>query len=141
MQKRLLEILACPIDKHYPLELLEFELREEVIVSGVLLCDKCGRYYPITDEIPVMLPDALRNKKEDLAFLEKWKDRLPDKVVRGGKPWAPCGTFVVEGTQHGTVVRLNAPYEFQQGDTWKVFKQLPGKEEPGPAVLVPTANA
>ena len=62
-------------------------------------------------------------------------------LVRGGKPWAPCGTFVVQGTQHGTVVRLNAPYEFQKGDTWKVFKQLPGKAEPGPAVLVPTANA
>jgi hypothetical protein len=62
-------------------------------------------------------------------------------LVRDGKPWAPCGVFVVQGTQHGTVVRLNAPYEFQKGDTWKVFKQLPGREEPGPAVLVPTANA
>lgn len=88
MQRKLLDILACPIDKHYPLQLLEFELREGTIVSGVLLCDKCSRYYPITDEIPVMLPDNLRNRKEDLAFLEKWKDKIPDKVVHGGKPWS-----------------------------------------------------
>ena len=88
MQRKLLDILACPVDKHFPLELLELGLREEVVVDGVLLCPECGRYYPISEEIPVMLPDDLRTKKEDLAFLEKWKERLPDKVVHGGKPWS-----------------------------------------------------
>ncbi len=87
MQRKLLDILACPIDKHSPLQLLEFEARDVVVVSGVLLCDQCRRYYPIIDEIPVMLPDNLRNRKEDLEFLEKWKDRMPGEVVRGGKPW------------------------------------------------------
>ena len=88
MQRRLLDILACPIDKHYPLQLIELELREDLIVSGALLCDRCGRYYPIIDEIPVMLPDNLRNRKEDIAYLERWKEKLPDKVVHGGKPWS-----------------------------------------------------
>ena len=86
MQRKLLDILACPIDKHYPLELLEFELKGDLILHGVLLCSECGRYYPIVDEIPVMLPDNLRNRKEDLAFLERWKGRIPEAVVRGGKP-------------------------------------------------------
>jgi hypothetical protein len=40
------------------------------------------------DEIPVMLPDNLRNKKEDVEFLEKWKSKLPERVVHGGKPWS-----------------------------------------------------
>ncbi len=88
MQRKLLDILACPIDKHYPLELLEFSVKDQLVVDGVLMCKECGRYYPITDEIPVMLPDGLRNRKEDLAFLEKWKGRIPDKVVHGGKPWS-----------------------------------------------------
>lgn len=88
MQRKLLDILACPIDKHYPLQLLDFEVKEDIIVSGVLLCDQCDRYYPIVDEIPVMLPDNLRNKKEDVAFLEKWKGKLPEKIVHGGKPWS-----------------------------------------------------
>ncbi len=87
MQRRLLDILACPMDKHYPLELLDFVLKGDVIVEGVLICSDCGRYYPIIDEIPVMLPDNLRNKKEDLAFLEEWSSKLPDGVVHGGKPW------------------------------------------------------
>ncbi len=88
MQRRLLDILACPIDKHYPLGLLEFEVKGDVIVEGVLTCDECDRYYPIMDEIPVMLPDNLRNRKEDLGFLEKWGAKLPEKVVHGGKPWS-----------------------------------------------------
>jgi len=88
VQRKLLDILACPIDKHYPIELLEFNATGDIIVDGVLLCSECGRYYPIVEEIPVMLPDKLRNKKEDLAFIEKWSNSLPEKVVHGGKPWS-----------------------------------------------------
>jgi len=32
-----MDILACPIDKHYPLELHVFEEKEE-IVEGVIIC-------------------------------------------------------------------------------------------------------
>ncbi len=88
MQRKLLDILACPVDKQSPLQLREFESKGEVVVSGVLVCTKCNRYYPITDEIPVMLPDSLRSMKEDLAFLARWKDGLPQDVVYGGKPWS-----------------------------------------------------
>ena len=88
MQRKLLDILACPVDKHYPLGLLEFTVKGDLVVDGVLTCSQCGRYYPIIDEIPVMLPDNLRSKKEDLGFLEKWGSRLPKEVVHGGKPWS-----------------------------------------------------
>ena len=87
MQRKLLDILACPIDKHYPLDLLEFATKDQLILDGVLLCGECDRYYPIIDEIPVMLPDSLRNRKEDLAFLEKWKSKIPTPVLKSGKPW------------------------------------------------------
>ena len=59
-------------------------------------------------------------------------------VVRNGKIWAPCGTFVVAGEQHGTSVHLNAPYELKHGDTWVVTRQMPGQHEPGAIVLKPT---
>ena len=62
-------------------------------------------------------------------------------LVRGGKPWAPCGTFVVAGSSHGTSVRLNAPYELEKGDTWWVMKQMPDASAPGAVVLKPAANA
>jgi len=86
MKRKLLDILACPIDKYYPVELLVFEEKEE-IVSGVLICGKCNRWYPVIDEIPHMLPDELREEKEDKPFLEKWKTQLPAKVLNDGVPF------------------------------------------------------
>ena len=46
VDKELLEILACPVDKS--------PLREE---AERLRCTACGRRYPVRDGIPVMLVD------------------------------------------------------------------------------------
>ncbi|MBS7634198.1 Trm112 family protein [Candidatus Bathyarchaeota archaeon] len=86
MKRRLMDILACPIDKYYPLELHVFEERDE-IVEGIIICPKCLRWYPIRDEIPEMLPDELRGKKDELLFLRKWKDKIPEKILLEGKPF------------------------------------------------------
>ncbi len=86
MKKGLLDILACPIDKHYPLVLIELNSKGEVIADGVLLCSECKRFFPIIDEIPIMLPDDLRSTNEDLEFLKRWKERLPKEVVEAGLP-------------------------------------------------------
>lgn len=51
IEKDLLEILACPVD-HAP-------VREERDPLGGtedrLVCERCGRRYPVRDGIPVML--------------------------------------------------------------------------------------
>jgi uncharacterized protein YbaR (Trm112 family) len=86
LKRKLLDILACPIDKHYPLELFELKTENDIIVDGALFCTQCNRFYPIIDEIPVMLPDDLRNKNEDMEFLLKNRDKLPDKIAKHGKP-------------------------------------------------------
>lgn len=61
------------------------------IREGVLICEKCGRWYPIEEEIPRMLPDELRNQNEDVRFLSKWRARLPAEVLERGKPFALRG--------------------------------------------------
>lgn len=86
MKRSLLDILACPIDKHYPLDLIELNSKDDEVVEGVLLCSECNRFYPIIDEIPVMLPDDLRKQNEDLEFLAKWEKKLPEDVVYNGRP-------------------------------------------------------
>jgi len=86
MKKKLMEILACPIDKHHPLDLLVFEEKEE-IMEGLIICPKCLRWYPIRDEIPEMLPDELRKKDEDLPFLKKWKRKISENILLNGKPF------------------------------------------------------
>ncbi|MGA7370666.1 MAG: Trm112 family protein [Nitrososphaeraceae archaeon] len=115
MKKSLLEILACPIDKHSPLELYEInvhltnettldkrsenrETLEEqtdndttyhnvIIKEGVLFCSRCSRFFPIIDEIPIMLPDELREREKDLQFLLEWETKIPSKILDYGVPW------------------------------------------------------
>ncbi len=50
VDRELLEILACPVDKS--------PVREE---ADRLVCTKCGRRYPVRDGIPVMLVDEAEN--------------------------------------------------------------------------------
>jgi len=58
-------------------------------------------------------------------------------LVRNGKPWGSCGTFVVARKQ-GTVVWLNAPYRLKPGDSWVVTRTTPDMPEPGTVVLQPS---
>jgi len=89
----MLDILACPIDKYHPLELIEIDtaedktINENVIKEGVLFCSQCSRFYPIIEEIPVMLPDELRDKEKDIQFLQKWHEKIPSKIIKNGHPW------------------------------------------------------
>ena len=126
----MLDILACPLDKNYPLELIELNVKELekedkvkenyhplnndennpivkknnngggnkaneikrkekviIVIDGILYCKKCSRFYPIIDEIPIMLPDELREKEKDLQFLTKWKQSIPEEILTNSNPW------------------------------------------------------
>ena len=87
MNKKLLEILACPICKHHPLEEFDINEKDELVVEGVLFCISCSRFFPIIEEIPIMLPDELRDKKQDIQFLKNNITSLPEKIVKNGNPW------------------------------------------------------
>jgi len=87
MNKKMMDILVCPIDKHFPLDIFESESKDEVIIEGALFCQKCSRFYPIIEEIPILLPDELRNKKQDLDFLKNNQAKLPDKIIKQASPW------------------------------------------------------
>ena len=111
MRKDMIDILACPIDKNYPLKLIEINLENKIfdddnddnddteeevenknkeytiVKEGILYCDKCLRFYPIKEEIPILLPDELREEDKDLEFLKKWKDKIPDYILEKAEPW------------------------------------------------------
>jgi len=83
--------LYCEYRKKFVKELQEDPKCEECIKyevdAGILYCSKCNRWYPIIDEIPILLPDEMRNKKEDLDFLKKYQDKIPIEILENGKPW------------------------------------------------------
>jgi uncharacterized protein YbaR (Trm112 family) len=59
-----------------------------IVQEGLLLCKSCYRFYPITEEIPIILPDELRDKKKDIEFLNKWKELIPVDLLKNLKPWS-----------------------------------------------------
>ncbi|MCS7142825.1 MAG: Trm112 family protein [Aigarchaeota archaeon] len=121
MKYRLVDLLACPICKDFPLMLKVFSQEDRYspsnvrrcelycayhqgmvqdlpetrciecyrfeVTNGLLVCNKCNRWYPIIDDIPIMLPDDLRNRNRDLEFLRRWKDRIPSAILESGKPY------------------------------------------------------
>ena len=87
MNKKMMDILVCPIDKHFPLDIFESKSKDEIIIEGVLFCQECSRFYPIIEEIPILLPDELRNKKQDLDFLKNNQEKLPEKIIKQASPW------------------------------------------------------
>ncbi len=87
MNKTMMDILACPIDKNHPLELHEIKEKDNIVSEGALFCSECSRFFPIIEEIPIMLPDELRDKKLEIEFLKTHKDKLPEKISKSGLPW------------------------------------------------------
>lgn len=87
MNKKMMDILACPIDKHSPLEIYESASNDEIVIEGALYCSDCSRFYPIIEEIPIMLPDELRDKNKDIEFLNKNQNKLPEKIIKKASPW------------------------------------------------------
>ena len=87
MNKTMMEILACPMDKNHPLELFEINEKNNIVSEGALFCTKCSRFFPIIEEIPILLPDELRDKSQELEFLKKNKSLLPKKIIEDSNPW------------------------------------------------------
>jgi uncharacterized protein YbaR (Trm112 family) len=56
MKRTLMDILACPVCKHHPLDLTVTKEEKNEIVEGTLHCPECKADYPIEDGIPNMLP-------------------------------------------------------------------------------------
>lgn len=65
------------------------------VAEGLLLCEGCGRWYPIGSRVvgvPEMLPDDLRRKRSEIAFLKKWRNLIPKKALNEGKPFNLANT-------------------------------------------------
>ena len=100
MKHWLMEIIACPAtDCRSELQIEVFKSHKidvddknvEEIDEALITCPKCSRWYPVIDGIACMLPDKLRmegkQRIEETAFLERWKDRIGSDILKKGIPF------------------------------------------------------
>lgn len=71
------------VGKEYPCE----DCLKIGIKTAVLYCPDCKHWYPVRDGIVVMLTDNKRKPEKDLSFLRTYKERIPDYIVKEGKPF------------------------------------------------------
>jgi SAM-dependent methyltransferase/uncharacterized protein YbaR (Trm112 family) len=64
----------------HPQEQVNREDDTREIKEGLLTCNRCHHWFPVREFIPELLPDHLRNWQDDLAFLEKRKEKTPAEV-------------------------------------------------------------
>jgi len=50
------------------------------IIDAIIYCEKCGKWFPVEDAIPIMQPDHYRSKEEDQEFLRKHADKIPENL-------------------------------------------------------------
>ena len=82
MKRKLLDILACPMCKKHPLELIEIKSTHDEIVAGAIYCDTCERYFVIIEEIPVLLPDEFSDKTQANDCIQTKRDSLTDTIIK-----------------------------------------------------------
>ena len=60
---------------------------------GLCIVRNVQDFFPIIDEIPIMLPDELRDKKQEIEFLKRNIKELPEKIVKTGIAMASVRYF------------------------------------------------
>ena len=80
MKTSLLQYLCCPICRN-ELTCIEHNPTAE-IKQGILVCGECGRWYPVLDFIPELLPDNLRDWDREIAFLEVFSGQIPEGKIK-----------------------------------------------------------
>ena len=63
-----------------------YECLKIAIKTAVLYCPDCRHWYPVRDGVVVMLVDSKRKLDKDREFLEKYREKIPEFILREGKP-------------------------------------------------------
>lgn len=110
MKRRLLDLIVCPICKGELICTVFKEIDKE-ITEGILTCD-CGRWFPIIDGVPRLLPDSLLT-----SFLTKHRD-----FVERYKQQTPKTTGLTNHEDYSTRLKRETSDSF--GFEWNLFSKM-----------------
>src|SRR5699024_11577351 len=72
MKTSLIQKLCCPIDKHDLTIDIFTETDEGEILEALMNCPHCHRHFPVIYGIPILIPDAYRDRSMEGKVLKKW---------------------------------------------------------------------
>jgi 2-polyprenyl-3-methyl-5-hydroxy-6-metoxy-1,4-benzoquinol methylase len=81
-----------------------------VIEDAILTCPACHRWFPVINGIPVLVPDGLRNERQELALLRKYEAAIPPAILSEGYPLNLANRQSVARTQEEQHARDEAHY-------------------------------
>ena len=91
MKTSLLAYISCSVCEN-PLDFLATDLESygtgdppdtgKETKEGLLTCRECGRWFPVRGFLPEIFPDSLRNRKDDILFLDTIASFLRADVFR-----------------------------------------------------------
>ncbi len=128
MKPNLLSFTGC-IYCHTPLELLSPTITPSPgssqlpIEKGLLFCNDCSRFYPISNSVPCILPDELRNNDEDFKLLDFFSssvnplvlNRLKEKIGSRGEATTTDSGLHFKQAEMSIQTRVDDPDFFGPG--------------------------
>ncbi len=99
MEDRFIEVLQCPECRKSDFEIFIFaegatiryawdgngqtkidKINSTQYKDGIILCHSCGSWYPVINDITVMLRMESRDNQKDKEFLETYKNNIPEEI-------------------------------------------------------------
>jgi|GEM_PF-5492178 len=92
------------------------------VVEGFLVCPECRKVYPVSDGIPEVLPDSLRDRARESAFIAKYRPRIEreypalapfaEVAAAPGSAPAPPQEWKFKTAEMGLTKRPDLPFGF-----------------------------
>lgn len=118
MRQSLVSLLACPSC----VGPLVCSSRNDIVSSGVLTC-ACGRWFPIEQHVPELLPDHLRDWDKDVARFDALAAGMDDDQRRALSAFRPDRAVDADPGSHykkaeiGIKSKVDEPMFFVPGET------------------------
>lgn len=106
MQRALLDFLVCPSCQGALSCHVQSEQAGGEIDEGLLLCPGCSRWYPVTRQLPELLPDHLRDAERDTELFRRSAPGMTPALRAFHERFTPGHASLEDGGAHHKIAEI-----------------------------------